>query len=163
MSARFQLIHAGPEHQALLANLLELYIHDFTEFVPKDVSEDGRFGYNHLPLYWSDPLRRPYLARLDGSWAGFALVQKLADPDVWDMAEFFVLRRYRRTGLGTEFALRLWQTCPGPWQVRVRAANPPAIAFWKACIENLTRTPSQSTTVELDNVPWHIFHFDSQR
>jgi hypothetical protein len=65
MSCRLELIVAGPEHQPVLANLLELYIHDFSEFVEVDVGEDGRFGYSQLALYWSDLDRRPFLARFD--------------------------------------------------------------------------------------------------
>jgi len=52
MSSRVELTQAGPEHQRTLENLLELYIHDFSQFVPIDVGEDGRFGYPDLPLYF---------------------------------------------------------------------------------------------------------------
>lgn len=159
MSARLELVPAGIEHTPVLANLLELYIHDFSEFVPKDVAEDGRFGYPDLSFYWSDPRRHPFLARLDGKWAGLALVHQL--PHVWDMAEFFVLRRYRRQGLGAELARRIWHTFPGAWQVRVRAGNATAISFWETCIADFTHHPAQSTTAERDGVPWHIFNFES--
>jgi predicted acetyltransferase len=32
-------------------SLLELYIHDFSELVPTDVGDDGRYGYQSLPLF----------------------------------------------------------------------------------------------------------------
>ena len=35
----------------LLANLLELYVHDLSEIFPVRIGEDGRFGYERLPLY----------------------------------------------------------------------------------------------------------------
>ena len=55
MSTGLELIRAGAEHQYALGNLLELYIHDFSELVPLDVGDDGRFGYKSLPLSF-DPI-----------------------------------------------------------------------------------------------------------
>ena len=40
--------------ELVLANLLELYAHDFSEFHDLELGMDGRFGYSHLPLYWSE-------------------------------------------------------------------------------------------------------------
>jgi predicted acetyltransferase len=46
--------------------------------------------------------------RLDGKLVGFALVTQGSEPfgdsEAWDMAEFFVLRRYRHRGIGTQLA-----------------------------------------------------------
>ncbi len=50
-SAQIELIPATLEQQPLLANLLELYIHDFSEFHDVELGPDGRFGYRNLPLY----------------------------------------------------------------------------------------------------------------
>jgi predicted acetyltransferase len=161
MSSRLELVAAGPEHQRVLANLLELYVHDFSEFVPVDTGADGRFGYSKLPLYWSDPRRHPFLARLDGAWAGFALVHQVEN-GICDMAEFFVLRRYRRTGLGAELANRIWLRFPGPWQIRTRAANVPAHQFWQSAIARLTGHAIQSTSFQADGVDWHRFSFESR-
>ena len=123
MSTALELIRAGTEHRSALENLLELYIHDFSELVPRDVGEDGRYGYKNLPLFWSDNSRLPFLARLDGKIVGFALVTQSSEPpgdgEAWDMAEFFVLRRYRHRGIGIQLAEKVWLHCPGRWQIRV--------------------------------------------
>src|ERR1700738_3100214 len=91
---------AAPRDAALLAKLLELYIHDLSDAFPDiEPGHDGRFGYEHLPLYWSEPERRfPFLIRQGDRVAGFVLATRgsLAsdDPGVFDVAEFFVLRRH---------------------------------------------------------------------
>ena len=63
---------------------------------------DGRFGYDRLPLYRTEPEKRfPFLIRRDGRTVGFALAMRgpaSDDPDDLDLQEFFVLRRYRRVG-----------------------------------------------------------------
>jgi hypothetical protein len=65
-SADVQLELASREQAPILANLLELYAHDFSEFQPVDIGPVGRFGYKILPLYWSESTRRPFLIRSNG-------------------------------------------------------------------------------------------------
>jgi predicted acetyltransferase len=97
---------AASRDVTLLENLLELYLHDLSEAFPAiEIDANGRVGYDKLALYWSEPERRfPFLIRADGRVAGFVLVTRGSpasdDPDVLDVAEFFVLRRYRRSGVG---------------------------------------------------------------
>lgn len=40
-AAHIELIFATPEQQPILANLLELYIHDFSEFHDVELEPDG--------------------------------------------------------------------------------------------------------------------------
>lgn len=133
-----EVLTATPEHQQVLANLLELYLHDFTEFLPNDVESDGRFGYDRLPLYWTDPLRHPHLVRVDGHWAGFALVRSVSHftgaEGVADMTEFFILRNYRHQGVASVAARRVFDLFPGNWEVRVVRTNIPAQAFWRRTV-----------------------------
>src|ERR1041384_6939559 len=93
-----EITRALPEQEPILANMLELYAHDFSEFTDITLGPDGRFGYKNLPLYWEDPNRHPFLIKTDGGLAGFALVTKgsdiSGDPDVWDMTEFFIARGF---------------------------------------------------------------------
>jgi predicted acetyltransferase len=117
--------------QAALRQLLELYAHDFSERTGADVGDDGRFGWNHLERYWGEPDRHPFLFRVGGRLAGFALVHS-GPPH--DMAEFFVLRKYRRGGVGTDAARAVFARFPGEWQVRQQFENTGAIDFWRRAI-----------------------------
>jgi predicted acetyltransferase len=80
--------------------------------------------------------RHVYIVRADGELAGFALVHR-ADP-VWHMSEFFVMRKYRRSGVGTRFAVTLFDRHPGTWEVRQIHANTPAQVFWRKVIGRYT-------------------------
>src|SRR5450631_4195545 len=122
-SPHVEVVPATLEQQPILANLLQLYAHDFSEFHDVDLGPDGRFVYASLPLYWSEPDRHPFLVRVDGRLAGFVLVKRgsevSGDKTAWDMAEFFVIRGCRRRGIGTQiardavqcFGLRLLGAC----------------------------------------------------
>jgi predicted acetyltransferase len=122
-----EVIEAELADKPVLRQLLELYQHDFSEFVDADVDDNGLYGYRYLDNYWTEPDRHPFLFRVDGSWAGFALV-RAGDPH--DLAEFFVMRKYRRHGVGTVLARELFSRFPGAWQVRQMASNPAATSFW---------------------------------
>jgi predicted acetyltransferase len=162
-----ELIHAGREHQSVLENLLELYIHDFSELIRMDVGDDGRFGYKNLPLYWSDDSRLAFLARLDGKLVGFALVARVAHPsgdgDAWEMAEFFVLRRYRHRGIGAELARKVWLYCPGRWQIRVMEKNVAGRRFWESSVSRFTESPAHQEEFTADGETWYRFPLDSRR
>jgi len=159
------LIPAAHDQQPVLANMLELYAHDFSEFLPIELGDDGRFGYKNLPLYWSDINRQPFFARLQGKLAGLVLVKRGSEisvnQDVWDMAEFFILRAYRRRGVGTELAAKVWRHCPGSWEVRVRANNVPALQFWHAAVAKFTGQALNSAPFEIDGVSWHVLSFEA--
>ncbi len=162
-----EVLPAGPEQEPIFANLLELYAHDFSEFHELEVGADGRFGYNDLPLYWRDPNRHALLVRIGDKLAGFVLVRRISDIStnelIWDMAEFFVLRRYRRHGVGNAAAHQVWRRFPGLWQVRVMQSNRDALRFWDHAIAALTGQTIESAVVEKNGKLWHYFLFESPR
>ena len=164
-SAGAELIPATPQQQSILANLLELYAHDFSEFHPVALGPDGRFGYQDLPLYWQEPGRFPFLVKVDGQLAGFVLVKRgpqfTSSAIVWDIVEFFVARGYRRRGIGSEIAHQVWRRFPGPWQVRVMESNTTALHFWQRAITSFTGKPVPPTKVEKGSQLWHVFTFES--
>ena len=162
-------VHLEPalrEQSPILANLLELYAHDFSEFKPLDIGPEGRFGYKSLPLYWSESNRHPFLIRFNGKLAGLALVKRGSEisdnQEVWDMAEFFVLRGCRRHRIGTLAAQEVWRRSPGLWQVRVMESNPSAIFFWKRAISDFIRESIQPVRIEKEGRSWQLFSFKSK-
>ena len=54
-SLRIELDLALREHAPILANLLELYARDFSEFHCLNIGADGGIGHKFLPLYWRNP------------------------------------------------------------------------------------------------------------
>lgn len=161
-----QLEPALREQSPILANLLELYAHDFSEFQPLDIGPDGKFGYKSLPLYWSESDRHPFLIRSDGKLAGLALVKRgseiSANHEVWDMAEFFVLRGCRRHRIGTLAAHAVWRRFPGPWEVRVMQSNPSARFFWEQAISDFVRESIRPVRFDKHGRSWELYSFQSE-
>jgi arginase len=166
-SDQVTLERATPEMAPLLQNLLELYIHELSEIFSVDIRPDGRFGYDRLPLYWTSPdTRHAFVIRCGGGLAGFALVTRGSpasdDPLVLDLAEFFVLRRFRRTAVGRRAAALLWDRLPGNWTVRISAANHPAMAFWKDVIPSYTANLFSEAILRGTPHTWHVFTFPTR-
>lgn len=165
-SAQPELIPATPEQEPVLANLLELYAHDFSEFHAVELGPDGRFGYPNLPLYWREAGRYPFLVKMDGHLAGFVLVKRgsqVSESDaIWDMAEFFVIRAYRRRGIGTNIAHEVWKRFPGLWEVRVMRSNNAARAFWELAIVEFAGKPRRFVHTDETGQSWDVFSFQSR-
>jgi predicted acetyltransferase len=125
------LLEAKDEDRAVVRRLIELYRYDFSEFDGADVGVHGDYGYPYLDHYWTEPGRHPFLFQVDGKWAGFALVREIPP---YDMAEFFVMRKYRRIGIGRRAATEVLGRFPGSWQVRQQLSNPAATIFWRRAI-----------------------------
>jgi predicted acetyltransferase len=163
-SAHIELALAAPEQESIIANLLELYAHDFSEFRNLELGANGRFGYKHLPLYWSEPDRYPFLVKVNGRLAGLTLVKRgseISDSEaVWDMAEFFIVRAYRRQGIGMQVAHEVWRRLPGPWEVRVIQSNCTALNFWQRAITTFTGEAIHPVRIEKDGECWYAFAFE---
>ncbi len=136
-------ISAAPDGFAVIRNLFALYAHDMSEFVGLDVNDDGQFAMPaSLVSYWHGPdaaRRYPFLVRADGKLAGFALVKQIAvEPVTYDMGEFFVLRKYRRSGVGRALASSLFDRFQAAWEVRELPLNTVAQRFWRRIIADYT-------------------------
>ena len=165
-STELTRIHAADHtEQVVLRNLLELYVHDMSEsFSFVELGADGRFGYPDLAAYWTEPATRfAFLIKEGGKIAGFVLVTvgspAAEEPDVYDVTEFFVLRGYRRSGVGRRAALRLWQQLLGEWTVRSSESTPGALAFWRDVVAELTGGAAKTSSWSGKTSQFHVFRF----
>ncbi len=125
-----------------VANLLQLYLRDFSEFATVgtphgEVDAEGRFPYVGLDSYWREDGRVALTIEADARLAGFALINRwsaLNRPLDHSVAEFFVLRKYRRHRVGSRAAKLLFERFPGRWEAPIAWYNQPALAFWRAAV-----------------------------
>lgn len=142
MILQVEVVPVAGGEASVLRHLVDLYVYDFSELLGLDVGEDGRFAFRELSPYFSEAGRHPFFVRAGGKLAGFALVDgrsRVTGTDgTHDMTEFFILRRYRRQGVGERAARAVFDRFPGTWEVRQRPENLPAIAFWRRVIDRHT-------------------------
>jgi len=126
-----EVIEAVEDDRTVIRRLLQLYHYDFSEFDGSDVNSHGEYLHRYFDEYWIAAERKAFLFRVNGAWAGLALVF-IGEPR--DVAEFFVMRKYRRHGIGARAAASLFWQFPGSWTVRQQVTNPAATAFWRKAI-----------------------------
>jgi predicted acetyltransferase len=54
------------------------------------------------------------------------------------LEEFFILRKFRRSGIGRRAAYEVFDRFPGRWQLSQTANNRVAHAFWRRIIDDYT-------------------------
>ena len=158
------VLMASTGDKALIQRMMELYLHDFSEFDGSELNEHGYFGYPYLDHYWTERGRHPFLVRVDGKLAGFVLVNRYTYLPGNDrsIAEFFIMRKYRRQGVGKTAAFCIFDRLRGRWEVQEISANAPAQQFWRAVIAEYTA--GRFTETVMDNDQWHgpVQSFDNR-
>ena len=133
----------------VVSRMLQLYLHDLSETDGEDLQASGCFLYPWLPDFWRKANHAAFVFREDGKYAGFALV----DDDVVlpggerSIEEFFVLRKFRRQGVGRRAATALFRALPGRWEVGHGMTNARADAFWREVIGSFTGNDFSEVTL----------------
>jgi predicted acetyltransferase len=152
------------EQVPVLRNLYELYAYDFSERVQLSLDHDGRFAVAIDDAWWSRDDHHPFFILRDDELCGFALVRHgsrvTSAPEPMDVGEFFVLRRWRRSRVGTTAAHALFARFPGRWEVRVQQTNGPGLAFWMRALETFADRPVTCSRFEAAGVEWRLFRVD---
>lgn len=130
---------ATPDDRLPIFRMLELYQYELSDMWDQDIDQRGEYGYA-LDRYWSAGQCHAFIATVNGKFAGFALVDaavKLGDVGHW-MDQFFVLKKYRRAGVGQAMARVVFEALPGAWEVGQMLLNMPARRFWHKVIGEYT-------------------------
>jgi len=158
MTAAVEIVAALPEDRAALANMMQLYSHDFSELWaggPRgELGPDGLFTAYPLDAWWREPGHIPLVVKVGGFLAGFALLDRMShtgQPLDRNMAEFFIVRKHRRSGVGTAAARAIFNRYPGRWETAIARANQAALAFWRAAIEPLAE---EVELVDVESALW---------
>ena len=129
---------ASIEQKPVLHRLMQLYLHGTSEYTGDEANENGEFSYRYFDEYWREPDRLPFLIYSGDNLAGFVLVNShtvILDQGAGrSIAEFFVMRKYRRLGVGRRAAFHVFDRFPGRWEVREHVNNLAGQSFWRSII-----------------------------
>lgn len=120
---------------------MEKYDYEFSQYTLLGVDEKGLFHYNWLDYYWKEKNRWAFFIMEKGELAGFAMVNDFPESDLatdYSMAEFFVLYKFRRQGIGKQAAHALFSRFQGKWQLRRHHKNVASVAFWDKAVGEYT-------------------------
>ena len=136
---------ALPADQSTIQNLARFYIYDMSRYCGRmkgwETPSNGLYECFDLSRYWKEPNRYPFLIKMDGELAGFALINKIGSVDStdWNMGEFFIISKFQRKGVGQYVAENLFKRFPGLWEVMQIPENKAGILFWENVIQRFTQ------------------------
>ena len=130
------------EQKSVFVQMMELYNYDFSEFSDDDINEYGYFGYARIDDYWNEEGRYPFFIRVDGKLAGLVLVRSCCEhndlPNPHNIAEFFVMKKYRHKGVGKVASMKVFDMFSGSWEISQWKNNVSAQSFWEKVINEYT-------------------------
>lgn len=166
-----RLIPASLSDYPTIQNMGRFYVYDMTEYMGNEkgweIPENGLFECIDFKKYWEQSDTFPFLIRINNEIAGFVIIDKKgSDSQVdFNVAQFFILRKFKKQGIGRYVAYQCFNQFKGTWEVMVLPQNTGAYTFWKKIIGDYTNHCFQEYTrrvPSLLNCEKNIFRFQSQ-
>ena len=166
-----ELIPVREDEKEILRNLLEKYDYEFSQYTLEDVNPLGLFGYSRVDHYWTDPNRWAFFIKVDGKLAGFVMVitySESGEKTDYSMAEFCVLYKYRRQGVGKKAAFKIFERFPGVWELKYHPKNTASEKFWHSVVGEYTGNSYRhfaggEDTAYPDGSPAQFLLFDTKK
>ncbi|KKD59048.1 acetyltransferase [Grimontia sp. AD028] len=146
----------------VLENLFSYYVYEFSKPLGLSLDSDGKYAFKSETLnpYWLRDDHHPYFILSDGELAGFVLVRRYPpNIAVWDIDQFFVLRKFTGKGIGRKALLAALDKRHGDWQIRILKENIAVLGFWQSAVEALVEG-DYSLGLEVDtDLEMYFIHF----
>ena len=144
--AEVQLERVTEKTRQTLWNLLQYMLFETSPSGKNVANEDGSFDYKYFDNYFTDEDRDAYLIKSKtGELMGFVMINQYLQKvkTGHSIAEFLVLTRFRKNGVGSEVAKRCFAMYPGNWEVGPADGSDSAYRFWKAVIDGVTNADNK--------------------
>ncbi|WP_419420734.1 GNAT family N-acetyltransferase [Legionella sp. D16C41] len=163
---QIQLQPASIDDYPIIQNMTAYYAYDVSEYMQWPMEENGIYdiGQDYL-RYFNKENTYPFLIRYDGKLAGFAIIDKEVSDikNDYNMAQFFIIRKFKGRGLGRQIAFHCFNQFQGRWEVFVMPGNEGAYRFWRKIINEYANGCFQEISREVNQYPRNIFTFKSKK
>ncbi|WP_219838325.1 GNAT family N-acetyltransferase [Paenibacillus sp. R14(2021)] len=127
------------ERLGTLKNLFEFAAYDLSELSCTSINESGSYLLNLNVKDWIDDDNYDlYFIRANEELAGFVIIKRILEEDMYYLNHFFILRKYRGKQVGKQAAIKAFNTYHGNWRVSEFDWNTPAQIFWRKVIKAYT-------------------------
>lgn len=138
----FELYEVKESDKDIILNLMQLYTYELSFYEDEttnfNMMDNGLFAMSkYIDMYWTKENRHPYILKCDDKLAGFVLT-RFNENNMYEVAEFFILNKYRYIGAGKFMANEVFNKYKGSWEVRTLLKNERAQNFWRSIIKDYT-------------------------
>jgi len=137
-------------------------MYEFSDILNSTLQADGSYLKNTALIdpYWREPDHTPYFILVDEEIAGFVFIRKFPNEQgVFDVDQFFILRKFNRQGVGRSAFALCSKEYPGNWLVRVLKENTRGLAFWENVVGSITDGKFEHSYERDEGVEMHFFRF----
>ena len=136
----FEIYDAKENEKEIILNLMQLYTYELSFFEDETTNfqllDSGLYAMSkYIELYWKEENRHPYILKFNGNLAGFVL-ERFNEENHNEIAEFFVINKYRKLGAGTFMAKEMFKKYKGKWEIRTLLKNKRAQEFWRKVVKS---------------------------
>lgn len=169
--SKIKLIPAPLSDYPTIQNLGRFYAYDMSEYLGHEagweMSENGLYECMDFKKYWESENTYPFLVRYEKELAGFVIIDKKgSDASIeFNVAQFFIVRKFKRKGIGRYVAEQCFNQFRGTWEVMVMPDNDGAYRFWKATLKHYCDnnfTEYTRNVAHFKNNPKNIFKFNNK-
>lgn len=132
------------EHKNLLWNLLQKYLYELSDVYGDDIEDDGNYSYDYFENYFNpEENREALIFRYDDKIIGFCMINDHSFNENsinYSMAEFSIVPKYRKNGLGKRAISKVLSQRKGKWQIKYSLDNPTAQKFWENVLSDYKST-----------------------
>ena len=160
----FEMYEANDEiGKTIIYNLMQLYTYELSFFEDETTDfkllDNGLYKISkYIELYWKEEKRHPYILKCNDEIAGFVL-ERFNEDDKNEIAEFFVLNKYRKLGAGTFMAKEMFKRYKGKWEIRTLLKNKRAQEFWRKVVKEVSNNNYKECLIR-DNSRY-AFYFEN--
>ena len=160
---KFELVEVLEKDKMVIYNLMQLYTYELSFYEDETTDftllDNGLYVMSkYIEMYGKSEKRHPYILKCDGKLAGFVL-QRFNEENMNEIAEFFVVNKYRKSGAGTFMANEMFKMYKGKWEVRTLLKNKKAQSFWRSVISKFSNQNFEEKLIR-DNTRY-AFYFQS--
>ena len=160
---KFELFEVQEKDKDIIFNLMQLYTYELSFYEDEtthfELQENGLYKISkYINLYWQEKERHPYILKCDGKLAGFVL-ERFNEDGRNEIAEFFVLNKYRKHGAGTFMANEMFKKYKGKWEIQTLLKNKQAQEFWRKVVKDASRGNYEEHLIR-DNTRY-AFYFEN--
>lgn len=138
-----KLIRVTSVRREALENLFNMYVHELSQYsswLAEQLDEDGVFLRGVVDAYMENDDAIPYLVTHNGELAGFLILLK--NPTIkrrldYSIEEFFVVHRFRNSGVARKVWKALFSRYPGRYCAQVLKRNLHAHRFIRKFVTGL--------------------------
>ena len=160
----FEIYDATKENEKeIILNLMQLYTYELSFFEDETTNfkllDNGLYKVSkYIELYWKEEKRHPYILKYNGELAGFVL-ERFNEDDTNEIAEFFVLNKFRKLGAGTFMAKEMFKRYKGKWEIRTLLKNKRAQEFWRKVVKEVSNNNYKECLIR--NNSRYAFYFEN--